>query len=88
MDDFPLGSPAAMFERMKKPNNGVSYWLASELGTALGYDRDTEAFREVLKRARISCATAGYDVSRNFSLRSNPAPCSASLIRTSGKTFG
>jgi len=53
------------FEEHAYEEKGVEFWLARELQVLLGYTK-WENFFEVIKKAKISCASANYNVSDHF----------------------
>jgi DNA-damage-inducible protein D len=56
-----------LFDRIKhtNPKSGVEYWFARELQFVLDYTQ-WRRFSEVIARAKIACATSGFNVSDHF----------------------
>jgi hypothetical protein len=54
------------FEAIKHEEDGVEYWSARELATVLEYAR-FDKFKQVIEKARVACASSGYEPSDHIS---------------------
>lgn len=64
LDVFHFDEEKANFETFAR-ENGIRYWLASELAGMLGYT-DTDAVRKAVNRAMTVCMTLNIPVIENF----------------------
>lgn len=64
--EITMRGKTSPFEQIKHVENGEEYWLARELGTALGYTK-WDSFKKVVKRAEISLSKSGLPVENHFS---------------------
>lgn len=66
-DIMKIDTSSNLFEDIKKVDeNGNEYWFAREMQVVLKYS-SWNKFLNVIRKAKISCGTSGYDVDNHFS---------------------
>jgi DNA-damage-inducible protein D len=74
-------SHTSAFERIRhSSDHGADYWLARELGKALGY-RTWQKFHAVVEKAMTACATSGQVVDEHFNRMVKPSRGGNNAVR-------